>query len=156
MCKRLTVHGIKRAINGSKDLPGKRFACLPSAAPTPISGSTTPMFRASPKPAKRLSPSKSSRETLMTESNSRIPPDGFAPVSASSAQALAESMEEPGAGILHHIVPDAILAQRIFVAHQIEQHGRQYFGFEGNARIAGICVHPSFEDAGLHALLRCI
>lgn len=93
----------------------------------------------------------------MTASNDCLPPDGFATVSAASAQALAESMDESGVGILHHIVPDAILAQlRSFVAQQVEQHCGQYFGFEGNAWIAGTCLRPLFEDAGLHALLRCL
>jgi len=93
----------------------------------------------------------------MTALNDCLPADGFASVSAASAQALAESMDECGVGVLHHIVPDAILAQlRSFIAHQVEQHGGQYFGFGGNAWIAGTCLRPLFEDAGLHALLRSL
>ncbi|RQH02095.1 hypothetical protein [Paraburkholderia dinghuensis] len=93
----------------------------------------------------------------MTALNDCLPPDGFAQVSAASAQALARSMDESGVGILHNIVPHAILSQlRSFVADQIAQHGGQYIGFEGKAWIADTCLSPLFEDAGLHALLRCL
>ncbi|WP_413185381.1 hypothetical protein [Paraburkholderia sacchari] len=93
----------------------------------------------------------------MTALNDGFPPEGFAPVSAASAEALAKSMDESGFGILQHIVPDIKLAQlRSFVAHQIEQHGGQYFAFEGNAWIEESCLRPLFESAGLHALLRCL
>ncbi len=93
----------------------------------------------------------------MTALNDGLPLDGFLPVSADSAQALAESMDDSGVGILHDIVPDAILAQmRSFVARQIEQHDGQYFGLEGEAWIADTCLNPLFEDAGFHALLRSL
>ncbi|WP_233863333.1 hypothetical protein [Paraburkholderia adhaesiva] len=78
-------------------------------------------------------------------------------MSAASAHALAKSMDESGVGVLHQIVPHAILAQmRSFVAHHIEQHGGQYFAFEGNGWIGDTCLRPLFEDAGLQALLRCL
>ncbi|MFV3308131.1 hypothetical protein ACNFBT_22925 [Pseudomonas sp. NY15181] len=93
----------------------------------------------------------------MTELNDCTPPDGFATLSAASAQALANSMDESGVGILHHIVPDAILAQlRSFITHQIEQHNGQYFSFEGMEWTAGTCLRPLFEEAGLRALMRCL
>ncbi|MFL9896990.1 hypothetical protein PQR71_02305 [Paraburkholderia fungorum] len=86
-----------------------------------------------------------------------LPPDGFVSVSPERAQALAESMDDSGVGILRYTVPDAVLAQlRSFVADQIERHGGQYFAFEGKAWIADTCLKPLFEDAGLHALLRCL
>jgi hypothetical protein len=91
----------------------------------------------------------------MTALNDGLPLNGFLPVSAESAQALAESMDDSGVGILHDIVPEAILTQmRSFVAHQIEQHNGQYFGLEGEAWIVDTCLNPLFEDAGFHALLR--
>lgn len=93
----------------------------------------------------------------MNALNDGLPLSGFLPVSADSAQALAESMDDSGVGILHDIVPDAILAQmRSFVARQIEQHDGQYFGLEGEAWIADTCLSPLFEDAGFHALLRSL
>ncbi|WP_152223457.1 hypothetical protein [Pseudomonas sp. SCB32] len=93
----------------------------------------------------------------MTELNNSTSPDGFATLSAASAQALASSMDESGVGILHQIVPDAILVQmRSFIAHQIEQHDGQYFSFEGMEWTVDTCLRPLFEDAGLRALFRCL
>jgi hypothetical protein len=93
----------------------------------------------------------------MNALNEGLPLHGFLPVNAESAQALAESMDNSGVGILHDIVPDAILTQmRSFVTHQIEQHSGQYFGLEGEAWIADTCLNSLFEDAGFHALLRCL
>lgn len=85
------------------------------------------------------------------------PLDGFLPVSAESAQALAESMDDSGVGILYDIVPEATLTQmRKFVAQQIEQHDGQYFGLEGKEWIGGTCLNPLYEDPGFHALLRAL
>ena len=93
----------------------------------------------------------------MTALNDGFPLDGFLPVSVESAQALAESMDDSGVGILHDVVPEAILTQmRSFVAQQIELHGGQYFGLEGEAWIADTCLNPLFEDASFRALLRCL
>ena len=93
----------------------------------------------------------------MTALNDALPLDGFLPVSVESAKALAESMDDSGVGILHDVVPEAILTQmRSFVAQQIEQHSGQYFGLEGEAWIADTCLNPLFEDAGFRALLRSL
>lgn len=93
----------------------------------------------------------------MNELNDCTPPNGFATLSTASAQALANSMDESGVGILHHIVPDAILAQlRSFITHQVEQHNGQYFCFEGMEWTAGTCLRPLFEEAGLRTLMRCL
>jgi hypothetical protein len=57
----------------------------------------------------------------MTTLHNKLPLDEFAPVSVASAQALAQSMDESGIGVLHDIVPDAILAKlRNTVAAPIE------------------------------------
>ncbi|WP_207887293.1 hypothetical protein [Pseudomonas sp. 30_B] len=93
----------------------------------------------------------------MTQLNDSTSPDGFVTLSDASMHALANSMDESGVGILHHSVPDAILAQmRSFIAHQIEQHDGQYFSFEGMEWTAGTCLRPLFEDVGLRALFRCL
>ncbi|WP_158940000.1 hypothetical protein [Burkholderia sp. S171] len=93
----------------------------------------------------------------MTALNDGLPLSGFLPVSAESAQALAESMDDSGVGILHDIVPEATLTQmRSFVAHQIEQHNGQYFGLEGAAWIVDTCLNPLFEDPGFRALMRSL
>jgi hypothetical protein len=81
--------------------------------------------------------------------------DEFAPVNVEAAQALAQSMDESGVGVLHGIVPDSILATlRSEVAALIEQHGAKYFGFNGAEWISTTCFAPLYEDANLRALLR--
>jgi hypothetical protein len=93
----------------------------------------------------------------MTALNDGFRLAGFLPVSTESAQALAESMDDSGVGILHDIVPEAILTEmRSFVAQQIELHGGQYFGLGGEAWIADTCLNQLFEDAGFRALLRSL
>lgn len=91
----------------------------------------------------------------MTALNEERPIDEFARVDVQSAQALAQSMDDDGVGVLDDIVPAAMLAKlRNGVAELIEQHGTRYFGFNGAQWISGTCLAPLFEDAGLHALLR--
>ncbi|QGZ58972.1 hypothetical protein [Paraburkholderia acidiphila] len=81
--------------------------------------------------------------------------DEIARVDVQSAQALAQSMDDDGVGVLYDIVPPAILAKlRKGVAELVEQNGSRYFGFSGAQWINGTCLAPLFEDAGLHALLR--
>ncbi|MBB2999105.1 MAG: hypothetical protein V4793_41970 [Paraburkholderia tropica] len=93
----------------------------------------------------------------MTATNEWAASEGFAAVSPASAQALARSMDHYGVGVLHEIVPAAILAKlRSFIEQQIEQHGGQYFSFEGKSWITGTCLQPLFEDAGLQGLLRSL
>ncbi|CAG9200899.1 conserved hypothetical protein [Paraburkholderia tropica] len=83
--------------------------------------------------------------------------DGYARVSAASAQSLAESMDETGVAVLHDVVPDEIIARmRGFVGDQIARRGGQYFSCEGTAWTADTCLRPLIEDAGLHALLRSL
>jgi hypothetical protein len=48
---------------------------------------------------------KRDREIAMTALNDGLPANGFATLSAQSAAALAESMDESGVGALHNIVP---------------------------------------------------
>lgn len=81
--------------------------------------------------------------------------DAIARVDVQSAQALAQSMDDDGVGVLYDIVPPAVLAKlRNGVAELVEQQGSRYFGFSGAQWISGTCLAPLFEDAGLHALLR--
>ena len=83
------------------------------------------------------------------------PLDEIVRVEVQSAQALAQSMDDDGVGVLYDIVPAAILAKlRNGVAELVEQDGARYFGFNGAQWISGTCLAPLFEDAGLHALLR--
>jgi hypothetical protein len=91
----------------------------------------------------------------MNALNNELPLDDFAPVSAGSAPALAQSMDESGVGVLHDIVPASILAKlRSGVADLIEQNGARYYGFSNAEWMRGTCLAPLFDDAGLHALLR--
>jgi hypothetical protein len=91
----------------------------------------------------------------MTAVKNDAPYDEFAPVSVSSAQALAQSMDETGFGVLHGVVPASILAKlRNGVDELIEQSGANYYGFSGAEWARTTCLAPLFEDAGLHALLR--
>jgi hypothetical protein len=91
----------------------------------------------------------------MTVLKNELQPDEFAPVSAGSAPALAQSMDESGVGVLHDVVPPSIIAKlRSGVADLIEQNGARYYGFSNAEWVRGTCLAPLFEDAGLHALLR--
>ncbi|MEX3938565.1 hypothetical protein AB4Y44_03220 [Paraburkholderia sp. BR10937] len=83
------------------------------------------------------------------------PQDEFVRVDVQSAQALAQSMDDDGVGVLRDIVPAAILTKlRSGVAVLVEQQGARYFGFSGAQWVTGTCLAPLFEDSGLHALLR--
>ncbi|MEM5315045.1 hypothetical protein [Paraburkholderia sp. JHI869] len=87
--------------------------------------------------------------------NEERPLDEVARVGVESAQALAESMDDDGVGVLYDSVPAAILTKLCSgVAELVEQHGTRYFGFNGAQWISGTCLAPLFEDSGLHALLR--
>ncbi|MCP3707220.1 hypothetical protein M3I54_09540 [Paraburkholderia sp. CNPSo 3274] len=87
--------------------------------------------------------------------NDERPLDEIARVDVESAQALAQSMDDDGVGVLDDIVPAAILTKlRSGVAELVGQHGTRYFGFSGAQWITGTCLAPLFEDPGLHALLR--
>jgi hypothetical protein len=91
----------------------------------------------------------------MTALTPDLPLEEFAPVNVDSAQALAQSMDELGVGVLHDIVPDSILATlRSEVASLIEQHGAKYFGFSSAEWMSTTCLAPLYEDANLRALLR--
>ena len=91
----------------------------------------------------------------MNALNNELPLDAFAPVTAGSAQALAQSMDESGVGVLQDIVPDSVLAKlRGIVAKLIDQNGTRYFGCSDAEWIANTGLRPLMKDAGLHALLR--
>jgi hypothetical protein len=83
------------------------------------------------------------------------PLDEFVRVDVQSAQALAQSMDDDGVGVLDDIVPAAILTKlRSGVAELVGQQGARYFGFSGSQWVTGTCLAQLFEDSALHALLR--
>ncbi|MCP3726136.1 hypothetical protein M3I53_23905 [Paraburkholderia sp. CNPSo 3272] len=83
------------------------------------------------------------------------PLDEFVRVDVPSAQALAQSMDDDGVGVLRDIVPaDMLTKLRSGVAELVGQQGARYFGFSGAQWVTGTCLAPLFEDSGLHALLR--
>ena len=91
----------------------------------------------------------------MNELNDERPLDEIVRIDVKSAQALAQSMDDDGVGVLDDIVPTAILTKlRSGVAELVRQQGTRYFGFSGAQWINGTCLAPLFEDSGLHALLR--
>jgi hypothetical protein len=91
----------------------------------------------------------------MTALNDELQPDKFAPVSAGSAPALAQSMDESGVGVLHDIVPASMLAKlRSGVLDLVEQNGARYYGFSNVEWVRDSCLASLFDDAGLHTLLR--